>query len=80
MFINGLDEEFNLTDQWKDRIFTNPNHSFAFIFSRPKNIKKEESVFLTNYWSKFGNYYKDNYLPVKMIEMSREKLYKINKW
>ncbi len=41
MFTNGLDEEFALFDQWKDKIFVNPNHSFAFIFSKPKNIKKE---------------------------------------
>ena len=78
MFTNGLDEEFNLTEQWKDRIFSNPNHSFAFIFSKPKTIKKNASDFLTNYWNKFSKFCKDNYLPVEMIEMSKEKFYKIN--
>ena len=75
MFTNGLDEEFALYDQWKDRIFTNPNHSFAFILSKPKNIKIEHSEFLTKFWEKFGHYCKSNELPVELIEMSKEKLY-----
>ena len=33
IFTNGLDEEFALYEQWKDRIFINSNHSFAFILS-----------------------------------------------
>ena len=33
MFTNGLDEEFTLYEQWKERIFINSNHSLAFIFS-----------------------------------------------
>lgn len=78
IFTNGLDEEFSLTEQWKDRIFNNPNHSFAFIFSKPKTIKKDASDFLTNYWNKFGQYCKENQLPVELIEMSKEKLYKIS--
>ena len=78
MFTNGLDEEFALSEQWKDRIFTNPNHSFAFIFSKPRTIKKEQSEFLTNFWDKFGKYCKSNNLLVELIEMSKEKLYIIN--
>ena len=54
MFTNGLDEEFALFDQWKERIFTNPNHSFAFIFSKPTSIKPEQSKFLTEFWENFG--------------------------
>ena len=33
---------------------------------------------MTNYWNKFSKFCKDNYLPVEMIEMSKEKFYKIN--
>jgi len=78
MFTNRLDEEFSLTVHWRDRIFINPNHSFAFIFSKTKIIKKKTSTFLTNYWEKFKIYCKDNKLPVELIEMNREKLYIIN--
>lgn len=43
MFTNGLDEEFTLYEQCKERIFINSNHSLAFIFSKPKTIKDEQS-------------------------------------
>ena len=75
MFTNGLDEEFALCKQWKDRIFINSNHSYAFIFSKPKTIKNEQSKYLTQFWDKFGKYCKDNGLPVELVEMSKEKLY-----
>ena len=75
MFTNGLDEEFALYEQWKDRIFTNPNHSFAFIFSKPKTIKEEQSKYLTESWDKFGRFCKMNRLQVELIEMSKEKLF-----
>ena len=45
MFTNELGDEFALYEQWKERIFRNPNHTFAFILSKPKNIKKEQSEF-----------------------------------
>ena len=32
MFTNGLGDEFALYKQWKERIFTNPNHTFGRIF------------------------------------------------
>ena len=54
IFTNELDEEFALFDQWKERIFINPNHSFAFIFSKPRIIKKEQSEYLSEFWDKFG--------------------------
>ena len=79
MFTNGLDEEFALYEQWKDRIFTNPNHSFAFILSKPKTIKEEQSNFLTDFWDKFGRFCKTNKLAVELIEMGKEKLYIQNK-
>ena len=79
MFTNGLDEEFALFDQWKDRIFVNPNHSFAFIFSKPVTIKPEQSKFLSEFWDKFGKKCKLENLPVELIEMSKEKLYIIKK-
>ena len=81
MFTNGLDEEFALYEQWKDRIFTNQNHSFAFILSKPKSIKEEQSQFLTKFWDKFSRFCKaeENKLPVELIEMSKEKLYTQNK-
>ena len=75
MFTNGLDEEFALYKQWKERIFTNPNHSFAFILSKTKTIKEEQSQFLTEFWDKFGRFCKANDLRVELIEMSKEKLY-----
>lgn len=50
MFTNTFDEEFFLFNEWKDKIFINANHySFAFIFSKQKTIKKEQSEFLSNY-------------------------------
>ena len=76
MFTNGLDEEFTLYEQWKERIFINNNHSLAFIL---KTIKDEQSEFLTQFWNKFGKYSKDNRLPVELIEISKEKLYIQNK-
>ncbi len=79
MFTNGLDEEFGLFEQWKDKIFINNNHSYAFIFSKPKSIKKEQSEFLSNFWEKFRNSCKENGLPVEIIEMSKEKVYIQNK-
>ena len=75
MFTNGLDEEFALFDQWKDRIFVDPNHSFAFIFSKPKTIKKEQSEYLTQFWEKFGKKCQTEKIPVELIEMTKEKLY-----
>ena len=50
MFTNGLDEEFGLFEQWKDKIFINNNHSYAFIFSKPKSIKKNN----LNFYQIFG--------------------------
>ena len=79
MFTNGLDEELSLYDQWKERIFNEKNNSFAFIFSKPKTIRDEQSEFLTQFWNKFGKYCKDNRLPVELIEISKEKLYIQNK-
>ena len=75
MFTNGLDEEFALHEQWKDRVLDNPKHSFAFIFSKPKTIKEEQSEFLTKFWDKFSKYCKSNDLLVEVVEMSKEKLY-----
>jgi len=75
MFTNGLDEEFALYEQWKDRIFTNPNHSFAFILSKSKTIKEEQSKYLTEFWDKFGRFCKTNRLPIELIEMSKEKIF-----
>ena len=75
MFTNGLDEEFALCEQWKERIFDDYNNSFAFIFSKPKTIKDEQSKFLTQFWEKFGKYCKSNNLLVDVIEMSKEKMY-----
>ena len=75
MFTNGLDEEFALYEQWKERIFTNPSNSFAFILSKPKNIKDEHSQFLTEFWNKFGSFCKSNNFQVEMIEMDKERLY-----
>ena len=49
MFTNGLDEEFSLYDQWKDRIFNSSNNSFVFIFSKAKTIKLEQSNYLTQF-------------------------------
>ena len=79
MFTNGTDEELTLYEQWKERIFINSNHSLAFIFSKPKTIKDEQSEFLTQFWNKFGKYCKDNRLPVELIEINKEKLYIQNK-
>ena len=79
MFTNGLDEEFALFDQWKDRIFVHPNHSFAFIFSKPMSIKPDQSTFLSQFWDKFGQKCKSENLPVELIEMSKDKLYIIKK-
>ena len=79
MFTNGLDEEFALFEQWKDNIFVNPNHSFAFIFSKPISIKPEQSKFLSEFWDKFGKKCKSEKLPVELIEMTEEKLYTKNK-
>ena len=76
MFTNGLDEEFTLYEQWKERIFINNNHSLDFIL---KTIKDEQSEFLTQFWNKFGKYSKDNRLPIELIEISKEKLYIQNK-
>ena len=78
MFTNGLDEEFLLTEEWKKNIFNYPNNSFAFIFSKPKTIKKEASDFLTKFWKKFQNYCTENKLPVQIIEMSKENMFNIN--
>ena len=78
MFTNGLDEEFALFDQWKNKIFVHDNHSFAFIFSKPKTIKKEQSEFLTDFWGKFKQYCKENNLLVELTEMYMEKLYNKN--
>ena len=75
MFTNGLDEELSLYDQWKERIFNEKNNSFAFIFSKPKTIRNEQSEFLTQFWNKFSKYCKDNKLPVELIEMHKEKLF-----
>ena len=75
MFTNGLDEEFALFDQWKERIFTNPNHSFAFIFSKPTSIKPEQSKFLTEFWENFGKKCQKEKLPVEIIEMYKDNLY-----
>ena len=63
----------------EDKIFINNNHSYAFIFSKPKSIKKEQSEFLSNFWEKFHNSCKVNALPVVIIEMSKEKIYIQNK-
>ena len=75
MFTNGLDEEFALFDQWKEKIFINPNHSFAFIFSKPMSIKPEQSKFLTEFWENFGKKCQLEKLPVEIIEMYKDKLY-----
>ena len=75
MFTNGLDEEFALYEQWKDRIFTNTNHSFAFILSMPKTMKEEKSNCLTDFWDKFSKFCKINKLRVELIEMTKEKLF-----
>ena len=75
MFTNGLDEEFALYEQWKERIFISNNNSFVFILSKPKTIKLEQSNYLTQFWEKFSKYCKDNRLPVELIEMSKEKMY-----
>ena len=79
IFTNGLDEEFGLHHQWKERIFNNSNHSFAFIFSKPESIKEEQSKFLAEYWNKFRGFCKLNELQVELVEMSKEKLYIQNK-
>ena len=75
MFTNGLDEEFALYEQWKERIFTNPSNSFAFILSKPNNIKEKYSQFLTEFWNKFGSFCKSNKFQVEMVEMTKERLY-----
>jgi hypothetical protein len=47
----------------------------VFIFSKFENIEKEKSDFLTDLWTKFGNYCKSNDLPVELIEMTKDKLF-----
>ena len=41
--VSKLNNVYKMTvdEEDLDKIFVNPNHSFAFIFSKPKNIKKE---------------------------------------
>ena len=73
IFTNGLDEEFGLIE--KIRSFLNEKNSLVFIFSKFENIEKEKSDFLTNLWTKFGNYCKSNDLPVELIEMTKDKLF-----
>ena len=75
MFTNALEEEFALYEHWKDMIFTNPNHSFVLILSKPRPIKEEHYKYLTEFWDKFGRFCKANRLPVELIEISKEKLF-----
>ena len=60
MFTNGLGDEFALYEKWKERIFTNPNHTFAFIFSKPKNIKKGSLSFYLFFGINLVNFVKQN--------------------
>ena len=75
IFTNGLDEEFVLIEKIKDRAFLNEKNSLVFIFSKFENIEKEKSDFLTDLWTKFGNYCKSNDLPVELIEMTKDILF-----
>ena len=78
IFTNGLDEDFAIIDQMKDRAFLNENNSLVFIFSKFENIEKEKSDILTDLWTKFGDYCKSNDLPVELIEMTKDKLFAHN--
>ena len=75
VFTNGLDEEFGLIEQMKDKPFSNKNNSFVFIFSKFENIEKEQSDILTDLWTKFEEYCKSNDLIVELIEMTKDKLF-----
>ena len=75
IFTNGLHEEFGLFEKIKDRAFLNEKNSLVFIFSKFENIEKEKSDFLTDLWTKFGNYCKSNDLPVELIEMTKDILF-----
>ena len=76
MFTDGFDEEFILYEQWKNRIFVNPNHSFAFILSKNKNRSNEnyhyghyeEDKFFTDIWDKFSSFCISNNLNVELFE------------
>ena len=75
IFTNGLDEDFGLIEQMRDRAFLNEKNSLVFIFSKFENIEKEKSDILTDLWTKFGDYCKSNDLPVELIEMTKDKLF-----
>ena len=53
---NGLDKELRLTKKWKEKFFSNENHSFLFLFNEPKLKEKEILEFLRNdIWEPFKN-------------------------
>ena len=70
-----IDEDFGIIEQMRDRVFLNKNNSLVFIFSKFENIEKEKSDILTDLWTKFRDYCKSKYLPVELIEITKDKLF-----
>ena len=58
VFSNGMDEDFNLIDEWQEKIFNNPNYSFGFFFINSVemcNHFTDQLDYLKVKWDEFQN-------------------------
>ena len=70
MFTDGLDEDFLLTEAWKNKLFTNPNFSFGFFFINSENIcnrHSEELDYLRSKWNKFKKNMRDSGINIDLL-------------
>ena len=78
IFTNVLNKDFCQFKEW-EKLFTNNNIFLSFILSKFKIIKKEEYKDLSFLLKNIGKYCESRELPIKLIEITEEKLYIKNK-
>ena len=70
IFSNGMDEDFLLIDEWKEKIFINPNYSFGFFFINSAKIcdKKytEDLDYLKVKWDEFQNKISEDEINIQL--------------
>ena len=73
MFTDGLDEDFLLSQSWKDKLMYNKNFSFGFFFINSENIIKnhsEEFNYLKTKWNIFKKDLNDSGVNIELVQFN----------
>ena len=69
MFTDGLDEDFLLIDDWKNKLFNNYNFSFGFFFINSENVcnkHSEDLDYLKVKWDEFKKQIRDSGINIEL--------------